>query len=261
MTRTRQLLLVAVVGLAVALAGCGTMTSVLGDDDGGPDVNVSNYDAETLAQDAQAAMESVDSYTFEMDMEMAAQSQMGEASIEMSGDGRANIANERLYMDMHMDVSTPMQSASEDVEAYQVGDTMYTKIRGTWQTQPAEQSTWSQTGPGQQSAYLEDAEVSIEGAETVNGEDTLVVSVEPTDEALEAVAATSADSQDVSASRMEIESATVTQYIAAEEPHYVMRTELAMTAVVDGTEMELSMDISMDDHGEEVTVDVPDEIG
>jgi hypothetical protein len=59
---------------------------------------------------------------------------------------------------------------------------------------------------------------------------------------------------------MEIESATVTQYIAAEDPHYVMKSEVDMVAIIDGQEVDMTMAVTMDDHARDVTIDVPDDV-
>lgn len=258
MTRLRRIALLVVVSLAIVLAGCGAASLESGDD--GPDVDTSNYDAETLQQEAQASMQDVNSLTMGMDIDMEVEGRMGTASISMESDAAANYEARRMHLeDLSMEVSSPAGEQSVTAEAYQVGDTMYLNEGSGWQSQPADNAAWSQSGVSQQSELLDDADVTIEGAEVVNDEDTLVVSVEPTDESLQELAGETAASS-TTGSTMEIESATVTQYIAAEDPHYVMKSEVDMTATVEGQTVDLSMSYTMDDHEEAVTIDVPDEV-
>lgn len=272
MTQTRRIVLVIALSLAVVLAGCGAVTSGDGGDNGtavdpsndvnsSNDIDPSNYEAETLQQEAQASMQEVNSLTMEMDIDMEVDGQMGSSSISMEADGAANYETQRMHFEeLSIDLSTPRGEQSATAEAYQIEDTMYIDDGSGWQSQPADDSSWGQDSVSQQSDLLEGADVSIEGTEVVNGENTLVVSVEPTDEALQELAGETAGSSSSSASSMEIESATVTQYIAAEDPHYVMKSEVDMVAVIDGQNVDMTMTITMDDHEEEVTIDVPDEI-
>lgn len=260
MTRTRTVAVIVAVVLAVGLAGCGAMSADGGSaDSSAADINTSNYDASELASSASTTMSEVESYTFTTDISIEASDDTSTASIEMEGDGKANHATERMYMDMHMDIDAGMRSVSEDVEAYQVGDTVHMKVRGDWQSQPAQQATWTGTGPGMQSELLADSDVSIEGTETVNGEETIVVSVDPDEQTLEELAKQQS-STDASNEDMEIRSASVTQYVSPEEPHYVVKSEIQMTAVSDdGVTMSMNATTTMDDHEEDISIDVPDE--
>lgn len=261
MTRRHTIVVAAVLVLAAVLAGCSALGT--GDGGGGADVNTSAYDADTLAQDAQTAWEELDSYTYSMELDITGQTRIGEIEVSMEGNGRTNFTNERSARDMQLKISNATQSISYNVERYRVGDTSYLKFdrRGFWQRQPADETTLSQAGPNQQSALLENAELTIEGAERVNGEDTLVVSAEPTDEALEDVAAASAQQADDSESWTDIESASLTQYIAAEEPHHVLRTELEIGArTAEGQHREMILVISTDDHGEDIRIELPPDL-
>lgn len=260
MTRTRTIAIVLAVVLAIGLAGCGALSA--DSNDGGTDVDPSNYSAESLQQEAQASMEAVDSLTLEMNIDMDIEGPMSSGSMSIEGEGAANYGTERMHFEsLEVDLSTPRGDRSASGEAYQVGSTMYVNDGTGWNSQPADDTTWSQDTATQQTDLLEDAEVSIEGAESVNGQDALVVSVAPSDAALEEMAGSTAGSGSTSANSMEIESATVTQYIAAEEPHYVLKSEVEMVVVgSQGEEVDMTMTVTMDDHGEDVTIDVPDDV-
>lgn len=257
MNGTRRTLLLAVVVLAVAIAGC----SAIGGGGNEVDVDPSNYSAESLQQEAQASMANVTSVTMEMGIESEVQGPMGAASSSIEAEAAANYETRRMHFEsLDIERSTPQGSDSVSAEAYQVGDTMYVDAGAGWRSLSADGAAWSQGTAAQQTELLDDAEVSIEGAESVNGEDALVVSVEPSDAALAELAGSTSSSTALSAGSMEIQSATVTQYIAAEDPHYVLKSELDMVAVIQGNEIDQTITVTMDDHDETVTIDVPEEI-
>lgn len=252
MTRTRKLVLIGVLVLSVGLAGCSGLTG--GDEE--------LTEAERLQQDAIADMEDVDSYTFTMDMSMDMESDQGDATIDIRADGAANRAEERMYMNMTMDITSQGQTQSINQEVYQLGETMYVQQFGTWQSQSVGSDAWENNNAAQQSELLEDADVSIVGNDTVNGVEVRVLEVEPDEEALEefAQSGTNTGQSGPTQSSMSIESATVRQYVAAESPHYVLRTEMDMEATVEGNPVTMTMTMSFDDLDEDVTIDVPEEL-
>lgn len=253
MRRNRTLALLVLLALSVGLAGC---TGMDGGDGGNSDGNLS--EAERLQQDAIAAMQDVDTYAVTRQTNASGVPAPGVASVQVSAEGTFDRAARRAHQTQTQTrTSTQGETQTSTLELYLVGNTTYRNVLGTWQSQPTPAGTWQTTT---QSEPLQDAEVTIAGEETINGYETTVLQVEPDEAALQQLAQNQTATGETGGTAANITTATIRQYVATEEPHYLVRTELDMSIERDNQTTTVDQTTTFDDFGEDVSIDLPPEI-
>jgi len=250
MVSRRLCALIAVLVVSVALAGC------LGaeDDD--------QHSAEELRAGAVDAMENVDSYTMRTT-----------ANVSVSGTETTTQSQEVVMRvdqaDRRASIEQTVQSSgtTQTVEAYLVDDTMYVQQAGTWQTRQLPQDPWAGAGAGQTNQFeiLGSANVTHNGSETIDGVETEVLELNMTGDDYEQLLQEQANQSGTgslgSLVRLaDVQSVTIRQYVATEEPHYVHRVESEVAITVVGQEAETSSVLTFEDFEEDVTVELPEDL-
>lgn len=239
-SRIRSLLVVAALALLVATAGCA---------DGGSTAPTDAPEPDALQRNATATMQDVTSATVTMSMDMDANQQ----TVSMDAEGEMDVENRRMRMDLTMDTG----GRTVEVTQYVIDETAYQKIQGSWQTQDLSgQGMWA--GGNQlalQERMLENATVEITGSDTVDGRDVWVVSIDPSDEAIQQLLSGTAANV---GENVDIESLTFEQYVDAES-HYVRKLDMAMDAQIQGQSASLNMTMTFDDFNEPVDIQLPED--
>lgn len=224
MPSTRRIAALLLVCVAVSLAGCSALP---GGDDGGTNVDPSNYDAQQLQSDAVTATGNASTYGFTFDQELTTQAESGPLTFGLDATGRADEPADRTEIDFRTWLGSEDQGV--DAEGYHVGDTVHQRSQNSsWNSSTAASGYWAPAG--QDVALLEDADVEITGADTVNGQDAIVLDVEPAaNETVETYGLDQTLVGDLLRSGVSLTELEVQQYVAAEEPYRILRTEIDVT--------------------------------
>ncbi len=260
---------------------------------------IGGVDAEEVREDALEAMESADTYDFEMemDMTMGGDDTPGELSVSMDGEGSVDEAEERMEMFM----TTGMLGFLEmNQDVYVVDDTMYMKmdmgdmggmedVEGAdeefeeWlkmEGEPMVSEMWNSYSYAEQyQEMLEISEVSYEDDAEVDGEDAYVITLQPDPEEYDELAQEQMGSMDMfdgmgmeeEMDEMEELFGEVTTeeisatYWISQDTNYILRSQSEATVTMpmgmNGDEVTTTMeaDIRMFNHGEDVDIQLPDE--
>lgn len=242
---TRSIALLAVL-LLVGTAGC---LGTFGGEDG---------EAEEIQEAAIAAMEDVETHTFEMTMSV------DEAGQEFTMDTEGAVDYEE--QEMFMEGSISQAGMTEDIEMYMFEDWMYMYIDGQWQSESlaefGEDDLWEEDIE-QQREYLERAEVELVDTTTIDGVDVNVLELDiDTDELTEMVLEDIEDDSDIDEDDLSIDEFDNTQYIR-DEDDLLHAVDMSMTTTVSTafgeTSMSIDLEMSFDDYGEEVEIELPDD--
>lgn len=253
MATARRLVVLGVLVLAVAMAGCTGLGGT------GDETDLDDYDAEQLQADAVAATGDATMYAFDFDQCLTSRSEQGALRLGVEGDGETDAAERLTRTDV---VMTMGSTCGEDArrfpsEAYHVQNTLHEREGGEWNTTNVDEF-WQPTD--QDVALLDGADVTAVGTETVAGRETVLLDVDPaSDETISTYGLHPAVINDLLQAGVEIESANVTQYVAAESPRRVLRTEIELTAVSGGNEFTGNLTTTYD-YGADVAIELPDAI-
>ena len=234
---SRPALTIALLAL-VALAGC-----VGG---GGSEMS---QEAQQLQNDSLAAMQDVNTYRFEMTMDMSG----GGTSLSLDADGILNRTSERARLDMSM--SGPR---SLDMVMYLISDTAYVNVDGRWTTQDvSEEGMWDQNSQLQrQQELLRAGTLRITGNDTIDGVPVRVVEVDIPDDKLDELTALAQQSSGTS--QGEITDATYTVYIAKDST-LLRKTSVDMTIEVQGNSFDATVSMRFFDFGTDTAIAIPEE--
>jgi len=238
---------------------------------------LSSVNADEVRDDSLDKMEETETYSFDMEMNMSMDGLGGEMngfSVGMTGEGVVNESSERMRMSSTVDIGEGAEQ-----ETYIVNDTVYTKSGmgedERWYKMDSESEVsqrWNSSAPaGDYEEILEISDVSHEGTETVDGESAYVLSLDPdpdeyTELLKERLNGATADGApplfgDGGAT---VDDASA-RYWISEETGHVLRTESEMDLSFGGSgasedvSATVELDLRMYDHGEEVSVELPDE--
>jgi len=202
-------------------------------------------DAEQVKDDAVAAMQDVDTYRMEMEMNITA----NDRTLSMSQDGVFDHGAKQARLNM--------TAYGTEAVVYMDGDMMYVNAGSRWQTRDLSgQDPWeSGNGITQQQNVLESGDVSVEGTETVDGVETTVLAVDPDLSELKALIA---QQQAQSLEGVTIDDATYRLYVATDS-NLPRKMEMAMEMSVDDQSTEVEMTTRFSDYGEPVNVTIPEE--
>jgi len=257
---------------------------------------IGGVDAEEVREDALDAMDSAETYDFEMEMDVTMGDDMpGELSISMDGEGSVDEAEER----MEMFVTTGMLGIFEmDQDVYVVDDAMYMRmdmggmegmddVDGAeedleeWlkiEGEPMVSEMWDSYSYAEQyQEMLEISEVSYEDDAEVDGEDAYVITLEPDPEEYDELAQKQMGSMDMFDGMMEEDMEEMEElfgevtteeisasYWISQETDYILRSQSEATVTMpmgmNGEEVTTTMeaDIRMFNHGEDVDIQLPE---
>jgi len=152
---------------------------------GGPS-NVSN--TENLIAQIEVAVDSLtkESFTFEGAMEV--ESEAGYIGLPVSGEGRIDSENKRMYVKMNLE--TPTVTGGDGgsditIESYTIGETVYMNFADVWGKYEANDKLWGEAHFSQKIIDLiKKFDPSLEDKETINGKETYKVVITPSMEEL-----------------------------------------------------------------------------
>ena len=251
MRQSKRIALTLVLATAVVLAGCsgtgGHGTDPPGD---GPGSSLDASSADAVREQTIGAMESVESYSFEMTMSIGASGQ----TINMTSTGAIDLANERMRQRLSLQGPFPVNTTQ-----YVVNDTLYLNSSGQWTKRSVDQPIWNRSQLSTQQEVLEgEVNLTLAGEATVDGEEVVVLEARPDGEALlEAVRqqqGTGGQLPDGTA----VSNVTVTQYVS-EETSLVKRMEMSMEMTTQGQTVSMTMTMTFDDYNEPVEIELPPE--
>lgn len=247
----RRLLAALSVALLLAVAGCAGIS--------GDDSTTGADDAETLQNRTLERLENVETYTFEGTTTSTA----GNTTVETQTEGAFDTSARRARMDISISADGPYGSNNETIEMNVLNDTVYVSPAGHdgWRAVDASEMPGlgssdpiEDHGLELQRVLLDGAEVRIVGNETVDGRSTVLLEVEPTDEALETyLQRIGGGSRDRT-----IENATLTQWVT--DDGYVVRSEAEMTLSVGRQTANVTTTAEFDDFNESVDIEPPEDV-
>lgn len=247
----RHLMILAVLGLSLMVAGC---SSVLSDGGDGADVDLDGMTADELQTKAVNASQSVETATFTQELAVDVD---GQGSVEMDTEGAIDLDAEKMRMEGEMD----MQDQTFELTQYVIGDRMYAQIGGVWQQQPAQQNMWDQNQYVQQQQALESAtDVEVVDRTTTNGHEVYVMDVDIDEERLLELVQQQGAQQGMGQmyEGMDISNVEATQHIDT-ETHQIRHMEMEMDLSAAGEEMTISMTMTYDEINEPVDITLPEE--
>jgi len=246
----RTLLITAVLGVTLLLAGC---TSAITGDSDGSDALPDNMTADELQEKAVSASEDVESATFTMDMSMDLGDQ---GSAEMSTDGAMDMAAEKMRMEMEMDT----MGQGFDITQYVVGETIYQQMDGGWQKQSVP-GFWDQSQYAQQQEALESAtEFEVTEQTTVNGNDVYKMEIDVDEEQLLETVQQQGNQQGMGSlyENADISNVEMTQYIDT-DTYQIRQVEMSMDMSMMGEDATMDMTMTYDSINEPVDITLPEE--
>jgi hypothetical protein len=238
---------------------------------------LSSVNADEVRDDSLDVMEETETYRFDIEMNMTMDGLGGEMegfSVGMTGEGAVNESSERMRMSSTVDIGEGTEQ-----ETYVVNDTVYTENEmgedeGWYKmnSDSAVSQRWNTSAPaGDYEEILEISEVSHEGTTTVDGESAYLLRLDPdpdqyTELLKDRLNGATADGTpplygDGGAA---VEDATARYWIAKETGH-ILRTQSEMNLSFGGSDVSknvsatVELDVRMYDHGEDVSVELPDE--
>ncbi len=255
---------------------------------------LTGVDADEVRDSSVNAMQDVETYGFETEMDMTMEGDgPGALSVSMEGEGAVD-EGERA---MEMFMTTSMMGFEIGQDAYIVDDTMYMKmdlgmgadeVEDEWlkiEDDVMVAETWNSSAHAEQyREILEISEVSYDDDASVDGEDAYVLELEPeidaynelVEEQMEGMMASDAmgvDEEEMfDTDAIEVESVSMRQWIS-QDTDYILRSEEEVTMTMsfgmgDELDDELGMDdeftVTMEadttfsDHGEDVDIVLPD---
>jgi outer membrane lipoprotein-sorting protein len=243
MSRPRSTIALLALVAALALAGC------MGGG-GTPTPEPMSDEAQALQERSIDAMQDVDTYAFDMTMDMDAD----QGSVSMDAGGVVNRAEKRLRMALEMDL--PGQST--DTEMYIDGDTAYVKVRSFWQTQDVtDRNLWDQNSQLQrQRELMEVAHLEIVGNDTVDGVPVRVVEFTIPDDKLDELTAMA--QQQSNTDEGTITDASYTAYVGTEDD-LMRRMEADFTIEIEDMTADASITMQFRDFGMDTNITVPEE--
>ena len=239
-TSRRTVLLLSCIVL-VSASGC------LGFSGGEP--TESDPRAERTQQQALATMPNVSTYEATMSMTV----ETDEGSFYAETVGAANETSRRMSFDMTIELP---DGDTQEATAYIVNQTRYSQRGGRWVADDvSDQQIWDHDRLQQQRRLLEDATVTFEGNETVDGVQTYVVKSYPDDAAVKEVFRNSPNDA-ASIDEVNIKEFSITHYIGHDE-HHLRKVRLDMAIEQQGQTADLTMVVTFSRHNEPITIDLP----
>ncbi|MDZ7731482.1 MAG: DUF6612 family protein [Natrialbaceae archaeon] len=243
---------IAVVSLVAVLLAAGCLGGLTGED----------RTAEEIQNDALAAMESVESYSFDLTMTMSIDSESSSGFMagpfEIDVEGAVDILRERMQMTMSM----PMIGS---VDTYIVNDTMYTMspVSGEWTTEPAPGDVFETATMDleDQRKVLENANVTHEGTEELGDRTVNVLRLNASGQTVAELL--SEDLEGGELPQSSFGNATFEQFdivfYLGQDDNLLYRMTLDANISSTMGSMDLGMEMTFDDYNQEFDIQPPDE--
>lgn len=239
-TQTRTVLAVLALSVLLALAGCADSGST--DPADGPT-------AEEIQEEATATMDAVSSAAFTMDMTVDSE----QGSLSLQSDGVMDIDNKRMRMNMSLESG----GRSVELTQYIIDQTAYQQLDGQWQSSDVSgQDIWGEGNQlNMQQEMLENSTLEVTGTDTVDGNEVWVISIEPSDEAIQQFLTGTGTGV---TENMDIESVSFTQYVDT-DTHHVRQLDLSMDTTIQGESATLDMTMTFSRFDENFDIQLPEE--
>lgn len=228
--------------------------------------------AQEIAEAAILASAEINTYQFDMDMEMTT-AIPGEAPVTMTMDmnGALDMPNTKMYADTQLTMSILLETVQMSMEMYIIGDWMYMKVEmfglpPEWmKTQMPEEemaSIWEQQDIAYQQHYLLTgfSEVELLGTETVNGVECYKLRVITDMEKLLEWAGVQGELEGLEGLDPEdvITDYSMTQWIA-KDTHITIKSITELTMTVEEATTSMTQTTLMHHINEPVTIELPPE--
>lgn len=236
-TQTRTLLAVVALAVLVAMAGCAD-----GDSTGPAD----EPPVEEIQAEAAAVAGNLSSAAFSMTMNVDSP----QGSLTMQSDGVVDVDTKR----MRMNITVESGGRTSEITQYIVDETAYQEANGQWQSVDVSgMGIWAEGNQlNVQGEMLENSTANVTGTAEVGGQETWVVSIQPSDEGIQQFLAGTATGV---TENLELENVTVTQYVDTETYH-VRQIEMSIETTSQGetATIEMTQTFSRFDEAFDITV-------
>lgn len=242
-TQTRTLLAVVALAVLVVLAGCADSDSTGPRD--GPGEGPS---AETIQAEAAAVAGNLSSAAFSMTMTIDS----AEESLSLQSNGVVNVDDRR----MRTNITLESGGRTVEVTQYIVDQRAYQERDGKWQRLDLN-GTGIWAGGNQlrtQARMLENSALNVTGTAVVAGNETWVVSIEPTEASIQQFLTGTATGV---AENLEFQNESVTMYIDT-DTYEVRKLELGLETETDGDTARLELSQTFSRFDEAVDIQLPE---
>ncbi|HDH41608.1 MAG TPA: hypothetical protein ENG12_04305 [Candidatus Altiarchaeales archaeon] len=242
----KKFLTVIAVGLLLLLTGC---------------IGEERLTAEQVRDRSQEAMESVETYAFDMDISMLMKGggvgMMGvkEITMTMSGKGKVDEKNKK----MHTETTMSMSGMTMEMEQYIIGDTQYLKIPMLgWVKNRTSEDIWDEKNYAN---LVKDMGVELLDDEKVDGKDCYVLRIKPKDisKIFEAITQQMGSTSTLTAEDLEsIKDIGFKEWIA-KDTFLVRKMFVNLQMEKDNTKMNMSMTMRFYDYNKPMEIILPEE--
>lgn len=229
----RRLLTPLLVCVLLITAGCSTTGST------------TTY-ADRIQSESTTAMQSVDSYEFDMEMSLIVED--ADESLTMSADGVVNRSNRRMQFRASV--------AGQSVQSYLVNETMYVTVDGETQTQDvSDRNIWEQNDRlARQKELLASADAMSTENVTRDGEAFIKLHIEPDEQQTKELAE---EQMGQSFGDVNVEEVEYDVYIAKETKR-MTEMDMRMEMSQDGQTVTAEMVMTFSDFGTETNIEPPE---
>ncbi|GCF12103.1 hypothetical protein Harman_00380 [Haloarcula mannanilytica] len=239
--------LVLAVCIAALLAGCGTFV-----DDSPPP---SDERAVVAIEEANTSVAAVESYRFEMEMHVAASDGDRSQTVRVDGGGAVNVSTKRMQ--------ATTRSQDQTVDSYVDGYKAYQECQDPWGGYGVENVSrsepWATATPlHRQLLLFERSNVYWKGNETLDGNQTVLVTASPSTETLQSIMDRRQGST-VDLNPGSLENATARLWLDPETNRPV-QSELRLKISQRGATATATITLHYTEYGEPVSVSVPSDI-
>jgi outer membrane lipoprotein-sorting protein len=216
--------------------------------------------AEEVRDKSIEAIDNVKSYAFDMDMSISAPvKEQGKATMGMTGKGRVDIENKRMYN--KMDMGTMGMSTS--TETYIIGDMAYIKSPSAgWMKKEADVGMWeAQDIVKSQKDLMKSIDVTLSGSEKVNGVDCYILVMKPgRDELIQLLTQEIGGTPGISATEIgeKIRSMEVREWIA-KDTSLTRRSVTVMQMEAEGKLVDMTIRMDIYDYNKPMNIELPKE--
>jgi len=255
MSTRRTLLVTALVALLVTASGCSAIQDLRGTETGEGADNAGQGAA--IAQQAQAASSDVETYSYDLSLDMAAQDTAETATLSASSD--VNRTAQRIISDIAFSNTATVTDLT--ITQYIVGQTQYIRTTGSletdWRTQNiSEQDVWTDREPlATQQRLLGEGDVSLDGNSTIDGTEVYELSANVSEDELTTLLEQRGQLVGTNAAFDDI---SCTLYVTHGD-YQIKRVEADMTVISQGRSYDADLQLTLSDYNETGAINLPPE--
>lgn len=254
----RILALTAIGIISVLIFSCciGEQKGVLPKEEVSPPIGLT---AEQIRDKSVEAMDNVHSYAFDMGIKMSVEEGQGVTAMDMTGNGRVDIKNKRMYSK----IDVGMLGMTMSTETYLIDNMQYIMLPTMgWVKNETEADIWeTQDFVKSQRDLMKDIEVKLCGSENVNGVDCYILEMKPDkDEILQLLGQQMGDISGISSTEMSemIKSIELKEWIA-KDTFLVRRTVTDMQMETEGKTLNIEVTLNVYDYNKAMNIELPEE--